>query len=162
MSLDWPQVSRFTTPEYSVGYLLWQVLHMWQRRASEGLAEIGLTHMQFTLLAGLGWLGRHGDAPTQAALAAHCQIDAMTVSQVVRKLEAKGMVTRTDHPDDTRAKALALTDAGMAALKAALPEIERMDDAFFTPADRARLTGELMHLYRAHRNGPARAAKEAA
>jgi DNA-binding MarR family transcriptional regulator len=161
MSLDWPLVSRFTTPEDSVGYLLWQVLHMWQRRASEGLAAIGLTHMQFTLLAGVGWLARHGDAPTQAALAAHCQIDAMTVSQVVRKLEAKGLVSRTGHPDDTRAKALRLTEAGMAALKAALPEIEQMDDAFFDPADRARLTGELMRLYRAHRNG-ARPSEQAA
>lgn len=162
MSLDWPHVSRFTTPEDSVGYLLWQVLHMWQRQASEGLAGIGLTHMQFTLLAGLGWLARHGDAPTQAALAAHCQVDAMTVSQVVRKLEAKGLATRTSHPDDTRAKALSLTDAGMAVLTTALPEIERMDDAFFDPADRSRLTGELMKLYRAHRTAPARPAKEAA
>ncbi len=160
MALDWPLVSRFTTPEDSVGYLLWQVLHIWQRQASEGLSAIGLTHMQFTLLAGIGWLARHGDAPTQAGVAAHCQVDAMTVSQVVRKLEAKGLVTRTDHPDDTRAKALRLTDAGMAALKAALPTIERMDDAFFDPADRARLTAELMRLYRAHRNGarPAEAA----
>jgi DNA-binding MarR family transcriptional regulator len=161
MTLDWPQVSRFATPEDSVGYLMWQVLHMWQRRAAEGLAAIGLTHMQFTLLAGVGWLARHGDAPTQAALAAHCQVDAMTVSQVVRKLEAKGLVTRTGHPADTRAKLLRLTEAGMAALTAALPEIEHMDDAFFAAADRERLTGELMTLYRAHRAG-ARPAEEAA
>ena len=147
----WPAASRYGTPEDSVGYLLWQVLHMWQRRASVGLGGLDLTHLQFTLLAGVGWLCREGDPPSQARVAEHCQLDPMSVSQVIRKLEAKGLVTRSGHPEDTRAKAVRITERGLAALSDALPLIGAMDDAFFAAADRKALRNELLKLYRAQR-----------
>ena len=148
-SMGWPAGSKFARPEDSVGFLLWQVLHIWQRTATAGLADLDLTHMQFTVLAGIGWLGRNGDAPIQSAVAAHCQLDAMTVSQIVRTLEKKGFVTREESEQDARAKAIRPTPHGTAALSRALPRIDEMDARFFGEADVERLMRELGTIYRA-------------
>lgn len=145
----WPAGSKFARPDDSVGFLLWQVLHLWQRYAKDGLADLDLTHMQFNVLAGIGWLSRDGSAPIQAAVAAHSQLDVMTVSQVVRKLEKKAFITRKTSETDARAKALHLTEAGTAALTAALPLIDRLDIDFFAATDVDVLMRELDALYRA-------------
>jgi DNA-binding MarR family transcriptional regulator len=118
MTINWKAASRFTRPEDSTGYLLWQVTHAWQRQLEQTLAALDLTHLQFVLLAGIGWLTRNGDLLTQVELAAFCQIDVMQISQVVRKLEAKKLIRRTTHPTDTRAKVLALTPIGETKLQA--------------------------------------------
>lgn len=152
----WPAGSKFARPEDSVGFLLWQALHLWQRRATAGLADLDLTHMQFTILAGVGWLGRDGTAPNQTAVAAHCRLDLMTVSQILRTLEKKGFLVRAPDETDGRAKALRLTDNGAAALASALPRIDAMDTEFFAACDVEVLMAELGAVYRAHGEGPNR------
>jgi DNA-binding MarR family transcriptional regulator len=147
MTIDWKKASRFSMPEDSAGYLLWQVTHQWQRQVDGALAEIDITHLQFVLLAGVGWLTRDGDLATQARLAEFCRIDVMQVSQVVRKLEAKYLVQRAAHPTDTRAKAIALTAMGRATLTQALPLIEDLDAAFFSSCNVEALLVELKQLH---------------
>jgi DNA-binding MarR family transcriptional regulator len=58
----------------------------------------------------------------------------MMTSQVLRALEARGLVTRAPHPDDARARVLAPTDAGRRAVSRALPVVEDADAAFFAAA----------------------------
>ena len=146
MTIDWTKISRFAVPEKSAGYLLWQVTHSWQRQVEAALLKIGITHLQFVLLAGIGWLTKSGDLLTQVQLAEFCNIDVMQISQVVRKLETKKLVKRSAHPTDTRAKVLTLTLTGEAILKQAIPQIERLDAAFFGRCDRAGLLTELIKL----------------
>lgn len=146
MTIDWTKISRFAVPEKSAGYLLWRVTHAWQRQVDEALLELDITHLQFVLLAGIGWLTRSGDLLTQVQLAEFCKIDVMQISQVVRKLETKALVKRSGHPTDTRAKVLTLTLAGEAILEQAVPQIERLDTAFFSRGDQAGLLDELMKL----------------
>jgi DNA-binding MarR family transcriptional regulator len=146
MKIDWTEISRFAAPEKSAGYLLWQVTHAWQRQVDEALSELGITHLQFVLLAGIGWLTRSGDLLTQVQLAEFCSIDVMQISQVVRKLETKALVKRSGHPTDTRAKVLTLTLAGEAILKQAVPQIEQLDAAFFGRCDQASLLTQLIKL----------------
>lgn len=146
MTIDWTKISRFAAPEKSAGYLLWQVTHAWQRQVDEALLELGITHLQFVLLAGIGWLTQSGDLLTQVQLAEFCNIDIMQISQVVRKLETKALVNRSAHPTDTRAKVLTLTFAGEAILKQAVPQIERLDAVFFGRCDQAGLLAELVKL----------------
>jgi DNA-binding MarR family transcriptional regulator len=148
MTINWTKASRFAVPEDSAGYLLWQVTHSWQRQVEAALVEIDVTHLQFVLLAGIGWLTRNRDRLTQVQLAEFCQIDVMQISQVVRKLEAKGWVNRSSHPTDTRAKVLMLTPAGEAILNQALPLVEQLDAAFFSRSDSAALLTELRKLHR--------------
>jgi DNA-binding MarR family transcriptional regulator len=127
--------SQFTGPDDSPGFLLWQVANGWQRHQRQALEEIGLTHVQFVLLAGLGWLKQGNGIPiTQATLARHSRVDEMMTSQVIRGLERRGAVVRQIHPSDSRAKTLALTAEGAELLEKALPLVEQADASFFESA----------------------------
>jgi MarR family transcriptional regulator, organic hydroperoxide resistance regulator len=132
--------SRFTGPDDSPGFLLWRVASEWQRRQREALEPLGLTHVQFVLLAGIGWQTRNGERVTQAELARHTHTDEMMTSQVVRVLADRELVIRVPHPADQRAKALTLTPTGRKLLEAAVPVVEATDVAFFDSAGRDRAT----------------------
>ena len=93
---------------------------------------MGLTHVQFVLLAGLGFLQEKQSLTTQARLANFCRTDPMMTSQVVRVLERDGKLIRRPHPNDSRAKVLELTDAGVALLNQAMPAVLEADQQFFS------------------------------
>ena len=87
--------------------------------------------MQFVLLASLWWLEEHGGPPTQVRLAEHAGTDAMMTSQVLRRLEARGLLDRHPDPGDARARRLRLTAAGSALTARALADVEAADEAYF-------------------------------
>jgi DNA-binding MarR family transcriptional regulator len=103
------------------------------------LAPYDLTHVQFVLLACLWWLAEHGDRPpTQARLAEQARTDPMMTSQVLRRLEARGLLKRVLDPTDTRARQLGLTRAGRALVARALADVEAADDRYFAALGRER------------------------
>ena len=71
------------------------------------------------------------EAVTQRALAEHARLDAVTTSEVLRTLESKGLVERRPHPEDARARAVAVTRAGRALARRAIPAVEEADAAYF-------------------------------
>jgi DNA-binding MarR family transcriptional regulator len=90
--------------------------------------------VQFVLLASLWWLGEHEpQPPTQAELAAQAGTDPMMTSQVLRKLEARGLLDRTADARDTRARRLRLTPAGRELVARALADVEHADADYFAP-----------------------------
>jgi DNA-binding MarR family transcriptional regulator len=124
--------SRFGAPEQSPGFLLWRATLSWQRQMRAALAPHDLTHVQFVLLASLWWLQEHGSGPpTQAQLAEQAGTDLMMTSQVVRRLTARGLLTRGRDPADSRAWRLALAPAGHLVLAGALADVEAADQAYF-------------------------------
>ncbi len=128
-------VFQFQRPDDSPGFLLWQVSNLWQRRLNAGLRQVGLTHVQFVLLAGVEWLSYSQEYVTQVQLAAHAKADVMMTSNVLRSLEKKGFVTRDIHPTDTRAKCLALTEAGREILLETVKIVDQIDGDFFSVLD---------------------------
>lgn len=129
MSKD--KVFSVDTPEESSGFLLWQVTNLWQRGIRQALAEFDITHSQFVLLASMLWLSRSPEPVTQIVLSSHTKIDPMTTSTVLRTLQGKGLVERREHATDTRAKTVALTEAGIARAKLAIKKVEQFDRDFF-------------------------------
>ena len=123
---------QFASPNESPGYLLGQATLAWQRRQRKVLDPLNLTHTQFALLAALGWLAKTTDAVTQTDIAQQSKSDHMMVSKVLRTLETKGYVSRREHPVDTRAKVIALTDEGAENLQRALKAVEDTDIEFFS------------------------------
>jgi DNA-binding MarR family transcriptional regulator len=90
--------------------------------------------VQFVLLASLWWLEQHEpERPTQTRLADQAGTDSMMTSQVLRKLEARGLLERTPDPNDTRARRLHLTAAGRDLIAGALADVERADTEYFAP-----------------------------
>ena len=108
-------------PQHAVGFVLWRVMHRYQREIDQALRPLGLTHLQFIALALAAWSERDGEPATQSQLAAMGEIHPMQVSHVVKALDAKGLVTRTPSPGNALAKRVAITPAGLDALRAALP-----------------------------------------
>jgi DNA-binding MarR family transcriptional regulator len=112
----------------------------WQRRIREALAPHDLTHVQFVLLASLWWLtDRGGETPTQARLAEQAGTDGMMTSQVLRRLEARGLLARAADARDRRVRRLDLTPAGRELIAAALADVERADGDFFAPLGRRQV-----------------------
>ncbi|MCW2539225.1 MAG: MarR family transcriptional regulator [Frankiales bacterium] len=122
----------------SPGLLLWQVTNEWQAAQRAALKPYELTHVQFVLLASLTWLSSlpalANDGPvTQQQLAQHAATDPMMTSQVVRALAERGLIERTQHPTDARARALSVTARGRELANRAIVAVEHCDATFFAP-----------------------------
>jgi DNA-binding MarR family transcriptional regulator len=120
-------------PDDSPGFLLWHVTLRWQRDITAALAPLDLTHVQFVLLATTWWLNSHGEDPNQLTLARQAGTDVKMTSQVLRKLESKGLIRRDVDTTDTRAKRLHVTDRGATLAAQAIAAVESADARFFRP-----------------------------
>ena len=138
--------TRFSGPSESPGLLLWRTTMRWQRVMTAALAPLDLTHVQFVLLASAMWLGRNGEPPNQVQLAAQAGTEVKMTSDVVARLEAKGLIAREADLRDSRAKVIRVTPAGAAAAQRAIVAVETADAAFFEPVDEAQLVGLLQQL----------------
>ncbi|GAA2031649.1 MarR family transcriptional regulator [Catenulispora yoronensis] len=115
------------------GFLLWRVTLDWQRAVAAVLGPLGLTHVQFVLLACTYWLNEQGLHPNQSTVAEQAATDVKMTSQVVRTLEAKGLLVREPDPADSRAKCLRVTPAGAELAPRAMAAVEQADAEFFAP-----------------------------
>ncbi|MDR1460825.1 MAG: MarR family winged helix-turn-helix transcriptional regulator [Campylobacteraceae bacterium] len=122
--------------ENSSGFLLWQVTSLWQRKIRRLLnRKYQITHAQYVLLASTHWLAVHNSEVTQNLLVHHTKIEAMNVSQVLKKLENMGFIARKGHSLDIRAKAVFLTESGQELIQKANKDIEKIDLNFFNKLD---------------------------
>jgi DNA-binding MarR family transcriptional regulator len=109
------------SPDNAVGFVLWRVVHRYQRDIDRALAPLDLTHLQFTTLMLVAWVARSGAIVAQSDIARIGDIHPMQVSLILKALEAKGHVTRTKSLANVRAYRVELTRPGLAVLEAALP-----------------------------------------
>lgn len=139
--------SQFDSPDKSPGFLLWQTYNKWQRLQTAALLQVGLTHMQFVLLAGVCWLEKQDNRVTQKRLAQHACIDPMMTSQVVRTLQKQGYITRVSNRNDQREMLLSTTQKGRDSIKKALIVVEQIDHTFFAAlSDKNGFTQALITL----------------
>jgi DNA-binding MarR family transcriptional regulator len=135
-------------PGDSPGFLLWHATLRWQRDIAAALTPLGLTHVQFVLLACAWWLNGQGERPNQLALARQAGTDVKMTSQVLRALESKGLIEREVDPADTRAKRLRVTESGTELAPRAVAAVEQVDARFFQPVavgEAVALLGRLAH-----------------
>ncbi|WP_038475249.1 MarR family winged helix-turn-helix transcriptional regulator [Fimbriimonas ginsengisoli] len=114
-------------------YQLWLATNAWQRQVRRALLPLGLTHVQFTILAAVRRLGAAEEVVSQADVCRFGSLDPNMASEVFRYLERKGLVTRLPHPTDGRAHELALTSAGEELLDQAKALVVPVSKAFFAP-----------------------------
>ena len=118
-------------PEDSVGFLLWRVAHRYQREIDRACAAVDLTHLQFVALTMSAWLGREGEAVTQPDLCRFSSIHPMQLSNVLKALEAKGLLARPRSEADSRKKHVEVTPKGTEILARALPLVQAAQSRFF-------------------------------
>ena len=115
----------------SLGFLFIRAYNLWHTGIKNLLQSSGLTHPQFVFLAVLGFLRQNNEHVTQKMISDFSDIDVMTVSQIAGLLEKKHLITRQEHPRDTRARSVGLTALGQETLEKAMPAVEALDDEFF-------------------------------
>ena len=138
--------SRYSSDPESPGLALWRVTNRWQAVIRRALAPFEITHVQFVLLAALTW-SPADDGVTQAELAQQTRADPMMVSQVLRALETKGLVTRSRDAVDGRAIRVTATTSGQRTARTAITAVEDADASFFGNGS-ARPLPLLDHLLR--------------
>jgi DNA-binding MarR family transcriptional regulator len=98
-------------------HLLMHIGHLLEERCRAGLAEYGLHHGQARVLMALDGGDRGEGGIIQARLAAGMDIATPTLSVMLKKLAACGLVRRTADADDERVHRISLTADGRKALK---------------------------------------------
>ena len=129
-------------PQNAVGFVMWRVVHRYQREVERALRPMDLTHLQFVTLTLVAWMARDGEAATQSELARFGDVHPMQVSNVLKALEQKRMVRRTPSPGNALAKQVAITPAGINALREALPLVIEVQGRLF--GDQGRPGGSLL------------------
>ena len=130
-------------PQNAVGFVMWRVVHRYQREVEQALRPMDLTHLQFVTLTLVAWMARDGEAATQSQLARFGDIHPMQVSNVLKALEQKRIVRRTPSPANALAKQVAMTPTGMTALREALPLVIEVQGRLF--GDQGRPGGRLLN-----------------
>lgn len=133
------EVFKHKTPSESTGFLLWKVTNLWQREIKKALKKYNLTHTQFVVLASVIWLSKENKNVTQVKIANQIEIDKMMTSNVLRTLEKKMFLLRTEDKKDTRAKIIQPTKEGIIVLQKAVKEVEGFDDVFFSKIKNIKL-----------------------
>jgi DNA-binding MarR family transcriptional regulator len=99
--------------------------------------DAGLSHFEYSVLAGLS--EAPGESLRMSVLAAHADGSLPRLSQVIARLERRGLVRRTPDPDDGRYTLAVLTGAGRDAVTAAAPgHVETVRNLVFDPLTKAK------------------------
>ena len=117
----------------TTGYLLWRLTMKWRAAVDRALADLDLTHAQYSVLASLYGMSRSGARPSQRELADHTGLEPIYVSKLARALEGSGLIERIEHPDDPRAVQLSLTAHGRRVVTQAIPVVRRLQDEMTAP-----------------------------
>ena len=126
----------------SPSHLMHRALQLALDIYAEEAGSDGLTQRQFAVLeaaslkAGL----------TQTELVRLTGIDRSTLADLVARMTAKGLLERERSTLDARAKAVRLSDAGLARLEAARPRVEAADRRIMGLLPKGHRDGFLKHL----------------
>jgi len=92
-------------PERNVGFLLHDVARLMRKRFEQNARGLGLTRSQCQVLA---HLSRH-EGIQQSSLADLLEVEPITLTRILDRLEEAALVERRAHPSDRRVRLLHLT-----------------------------------------------------
>jgi DNA-binding MarR family transcriptional regulator len=122
-------------PHQSIYWNLMQLMFQSKHRLYEIAEKYDLTMMQSSSLMMLS----EDDPKAMRALSNNFMCDASTVTGLVDRLEARKLISRSNHPTDRRVKLIALTSQGAAIKAAILAETLKVEDErlhqILTPAE---------------------------
>lgn len=116
-----------------LGYRVSRLARIMQTRLEAVLEAEGLTRMMWLVLTGLGEDG----VRTPSELASYIGITRPAASRLLRRMEARGFVTRAEAKGDGREVALGLAPAGRAVLDRARPAVDAVTAHFTAKLDPA-------------------------
>lgn len=113
------------------------------------IAPVGLTPDQFTTLR---WLAENDPAGmTQRDLGRLMSSDPNTITSILKRMEAAGLVRRSPHPEDRRANCIRITETGCELLARARAHARALQDAALSAIPPEKREEFLEHLDRVAR-----------
>ncbi|MER2507148.1 MarR family transcriptional regulator [Amaricoccus sp.] len=106
----------------TLGHLLFDAARLIRRRFEQESRDIPMTTAQLQIVARL----KRNEGVGQAALAGLLDIDPMTLSRHIDRMEAAGLVERRPDPNDRRARRLYTTERARALLEPMRARAERV------------------------------------
>lgn len=142
-----PQPAEIAVAEFAgqLFFRLWRASHT---RMAEALEPLGLTPALFAVLNLLG----ASEGSNQQQIGAAMGIDPSTMVSLIDELESAGLAKRRPHPEDRRAREVALTPKGGRVLKQTRGLAMQVEDEILqglTSAQRRELMKLLRRAYRA-------------
>jgi DNA-binding MarR family transcriptional regulator len=122
-------VSESPTP----GFLVWRLSMKWRAAVDRAVGPLGLTHAQYSMLGSLLGMERSGLRPSQRELADYTGLEALYVSKLARTLDSAGLITREQHPADSRAVRLSLTPRGHEVTLRAVAIVHQLHEQLLAP-----------------------------
>lgn len=126
-----------------VSYQIWQISKFWQRGKHKLLESFGITASQMEILGATFHLNESMDEVTQIVLAQEANIDPMTTSTILRNLEKKGLVQRSESKTDTRARKVEMTQVGKKLFLEAIEKVKKSQREIFKNVDIVALSTQL-------------------
>jgi DNA-binding MarR family transcriptional regulator len=123
--------SRPDVDAFGLGHAIWHVANQWERAINEALSDLAINHMQYVMLAAIAQLSEQGDPITQTRVSKASRADVMMTSKTLRLLEERGLVSRNEHPKDTRARSVELTKEGQNIMRKGAKAVQKADESFF-------------------------------
>lgn len=102
-------------PSETLGFLLTDATRAMRRRFEQRAAELGLSSSQWRLIMQL----KRGGPMPQARLAELLEIEPISVSRLVDRMQEAGWVRRQPAPNDRRVKLVAPTDKALCTVSSA-------------------------------------------
>jgi DNA-binding MarR family transcriptional regulator len=125
-------LSKFEEDSKSIGFLFMRTYSTWHSQIKNCLKKQSITHPQFIVMATTAYLSQNFDEVTQIMISKKTNIDVMTISQIINKLEEKRFIIKNNSLKDSRARSIKLTADGYAVTNKALPLVEDIDQQFFS------------------------------
>lgn len=131
-------------PEDAIGFWMWRLTLVFQRRAESALKQMGLTHLQYVILTLTGWLSLQSSQVSQRDLARMSGVQEAQVSLMIKALKAKKLIKQTPGMEDTRVRWITITPAGVRLLSKSIPLMTALQDEMWPPGDD---TDHVRHLF---------------
>ncbi|MBC3190492.1 winged helix-turn-helix transcriptional regulator [Pseudonocardia sp. C8] len=138
-----PPADLVAAPGYGARRMYQAYLAAWNRHV-----DAVLTGPQFAVLSAI----RAYPGSDQSSLASAVALDTSTMADVCRRMERRGLISRTESPRDARRKILALTDDGVSALEEVTRRTRRLDRELLAalPEERRGEIAGLLNALGAH------------
>jgi MarR family transcriptional regulator, transcriptional regulator for hemolysin len=99
-------------PAKGVGMLIHDVARLLRRRIDQRAQAVGMTSAQWRVLSVVARAEfKNEEPPNQAALAEQMDLEPISLSRLIDRMEAAGLIERRADPDDRRAYRLYLQEA---------------------------------------------------
>ncbi|MGQ3071059.1 MAG: MarR family winged helix-turn-helix transcriptional regulator [Ferrovibrionaceae bacterium] len=126
----------------SFGLLIYEISHQMRKRLEQRAKGLGLTRAQWQAL---GKLKRHAEL-SQAQLADMLDLEPITISRLLDRMEEAGLISRRPHPTDRRIRLVSVTETAKPILdefRVLVDELHEEVLGHLSAAERAELIDRL-------------------